>query len=702
MKISLLPLYSQLNPGPGNCPLGCPQVCLVRNRAPQLLPPVGQLCPLSSHQALTCAQLQRGNADIIFNTSATGDGKSLAAFLPTFLVPSFRIMGLYPTIELVEDQAEQQKLYHTLFNLDAGVRIDRLFGAELMRRVVEGESNKFNELLQAIYQKPILLTNPDIFHFITHFQYQNPAIGKDLLPLTLAEWPDLWVFDEFHIFGPHQEAAALNSLIFIRHTQQQLRHFLFTSATPKLEFIELLKKAEFQVVEVKGVYENQDHPGFRQILQAVELEFVELKNSDVFTWLTENIISLRQILERECYGRGLIVVNSVALAGRITRQLQQLLPEVIVNEISGRIDRASRSRIQADLKNAKQPVLIVGTSAVDIGVDFKIHLLVFESSNAATVVQRLGRLGRHSGFSAYTAFVLISDHTPWVIARLEEKLQSGTSVTREVLQDAIAYAFDPPQQFQEYRHRWGGVQAQGMLIRMGFTKVNQPVRDRMIEDFQRVYKNFHPNCNTWFAIGRDEVGKAIQTEILRFRGGSNLQSGVWDGHHFYTYDLLRLIPYATVEVVDREVFLPAAIAAGHSAEEFPDQYISIYVRIQTWVDARFEISLYCNRDRGELKLNELSLINRLSLIGHPQTEVQSCLKKKKLLTFLVPVDRTQPNSHWDVSRTLHLGNLFGLYRLEDGSGQAYACAFNQDALLLEALKWRLKKFNQHQPQSLIF
>jgi len=33
--------------------------------------------------------------------------------------------------------------------------------------------------------------------------------------------------------------------------------------------------------------------------------------------------------------------------------------------------------------------------------------------------------------------------------------------------------------------------------------------------------------------------------------------------------------------------------------------------------------------------------------------------------------------------------MFGLYRLKDDD-QYHACAFNQDALLLEALKWRLK------------
>ena len=120
------------------------------------------------------------------------------------------------------------------------------------------------------------------------------------------------------------------------------------------------------------------------------------------------------------------------------------------------------------------------------------------------------------------------------------------------------------------------------------------------------------------------------------------------------------------------------------------------------MDERFELSLHCNRDSRELEPCKLSLISRLSIVGHPQSDVVTCLSRKNLLTYLVPVNRNNPSSHWDISRTLHLSPVFGLYRVTDGGGQAYACAFNQDALLLEALKWRLKKFCRTQPQSLIF
>jgi CRISPR-associated endonuclease/helicase Cas3 len=711
VKLFLQPLYSQLNPGVENCPLGCIAECLVAQKAPKLQPPSGCVCPLSSHQAKTYKEIIHGDADIICNQAATGDGKTLGANLPGLINPDFRIMGLYPTIELVEDQAEQQNHYNDLFDLDASQRVDRLFGAQLSRRVKQAnKSNKFQELLLAIQQKPILLTNPDIFHYITHFQYFDPADGRDRLPLVLAEWPDLWVFDEFHIFGSHQETAVLNSLAFIRRTQENQcrpRRFLFTSATPKADFIEQLRKAGFKVAAVEGVYANEERIGFRQILQAVELKFVELgKDANTQTWLQEMIPRIQEILNAESKARGLIIVNSVAKAGQVTRLLNDILPGVVVKEVSGRIDRQQRLQVQNDLQNAEKPVLVVGTSAVDVGVDFKIHLLIFESSDSATVMQRLGRLGRHPGFKAYTAYILIPSHTPWVMARLQEKLSPDARVTRDSLADAIAFAFYLPKEFENYRKSWGALQAQGMFWRMTQenAKVSKMIRDRMSEDLQRVYsQDFESARKQWFAMQNNPIGKATQKQLLSFRGGSTLQAAVWDDKNFYTYDLLRLLPYALVEIIDRETFLNAANKLGRGEEEFPEDFINVYLRIQEWVEQRIDnISLQSNRQSSEIKFGELCLIDKLSLIGHPQSDVVTCLRQKKLLTFLVPVNKNKLSSHWEVNHTLNLSPLFGLYRLVDASEEAYACAFNQDALLLEALKWRLKKFTTTRFESSIF
>ncbi len=701
MKIKLKPLYSKLNSKVQSCPLGCQSTCKVKIHYE-----CDSECPLSTHQVETYQQIIQSDADIIFNTSATGDGKSLAAYLPGLLDSQFRIMGLYPTIELVEDQTKQQQEYHARFNLDSAYRIDRLYGMELSRRIKEQDSDHFNILINSIEQKPVILTNPDIFHLITHFSYRNPAKSAETLPFALADFPDLWVFDEFHIFGCHQETAALNSMALIRQASSRKRKFLFTSATPREDFIQQLKQADFKVIEIKGEYNNDGKSGYRQILQEVELEFVHLeKDIKTLDWLCQNSDRIRHSLEAEIQGRGLIIVNSVALAGRVVARLQELLPDVIFREISGRCDRHEKEKTRKQLENENKPVLVVGTSAVDVGVDFKIHLLICEGSDSATVIQRLGRLGRHSGFNNYQAYVLIANHTPWIISRLEEEIKESV-ITREQLTKAVEIAFNPPQQFAQYRHKWGALQAQGMFaqIKKDLTKNESKVIDltlnRVKQDLHSIYGdklnyfNLHPSKEL-----PKEVKHKVKEELIRFRGGSTLQAAVWDEKRFYQYDLLRLLPYALMEIIDRDTYITAATKHNHIAEEFNDRYIDVYLQITEWLDKRLPLEIKCNRYSHKLKIGELFLCDRLTIIRHPQSEVVNCLNGKKLLSFLIYIGK---KSEWDVARILKLNPLFGLYRLTDASGESYACGFNQDAMLLEALKFNLPKKFRDQPGAIIF
>ncbi|MBD2144481.1 type I-D CRISPR-associated helicase Cas3' [Sphaerospermopsis sp. FACHB-1194] len=698
MKISLLPLYSKLNRGVGACALGCMQSCKVKQQAPNF--GEGNNCPLSSHQAETYHAIINSDAEIIFNTSATGDGKSLAAYLASLLNSDFQVISLYPTIELVADQKRQIINYYQKFNLLEIDEIESLYGAKLAELVEQGEkTNKFKELLRIIKHKSVILTNPDIFHLATHSRYQNPAYSRAELAITLGRNPDLYIADEFHIFGSHQEAAILNSLLLIRHNRPKKRplRVLFTSATPKDNFVKLLKNADFKVTSIKGEYESKPNPGYRQICQPIDLEFVQLdRESDAFNWLIQEHEQIRNILHQEGKGRGGIILNSVALVSRTVRELNKLMsPDVKVLEISGRIDKQEREKIHNDLENSEQPVLIVGTSAVDVGVDFRIHLLIFEASDSATFIQRLGRLGRHSGFNHYQGFVLLSGRTPWIKSRLEEKL-TNLEYDRDQFQEIITEVFNAPTVFTEYPKYWGALQAQGMLFSMGSKKagVIEQLKDKISEDLRLVYgEQLDKKRGHWFALGKDEkgVGKAVQQELLRFRGGSDLQAAVWDEGRFYTYDLLRLLAYAEVEIIEREEFLKAAVNADHSHTEFPEKYIQVYLKVQKWSDQRYNIELECDRSSDEIQQCILTFVDKLSIVGHPQTEVNRCLKRQKLLGFLVPVNRTPNNSHWQISQTLYLSPTFGLYRLKDSDGQFYGCAFHQDALLLEAVKWKIRR-----------
>ncbi|MFM6083319.1 MAG: type I-D CRISPR-associated helicase Cas3' [Cuspidothrix sp.] len=748
MKISLLPLYSKLNGGVGACALGCLQTCKVKQQAPNF--GEGNNCPLSSHQAETYAAIFRdaNKPKIIFNTAFTGDGKSLAAYLPGLLNPKFRTIGLYPTIELVKDQERQIKNYYELFNLTPVTRIDSLYGAELARRVEatkeEGKpSRKSEQLRRSIIQKRVILTNPDIFHLITHLRYQDITVAHDQLVNDLAQFPNLYVADEFPIFGVHQETAIINSLLLIRHSRETARplRFLFTSATPKDEFIDQLKKIgtdNLLIEKISSDYISEDRTqaplGYRQICQSVDLDFVHLnKDQDSFNWLEENTNLVRKILndEQQRSGRGVIILNSMAMVRRVVSQLEKELKNdnIIVKEVSGIVDDRDREETRNLLKTANQPVLIVGTSAVDVGVDFEINLLIFESSDSATFTQRLGRLGRHGGFDNYQAFALIPNWMNWIMKKLHDKLEEGQKVNRTIFrEEIIQYAFDPPREFEQYRHCWGALQSQGMLITLSGANikgekqkkerkereaVTQKIRDRMTEDLQKLYGDqLDRKIKHWNCLNKDDTGKAIQDQLLSFRGSSGLQAAVWDENkvypnksRFYTYDLLRLLPHVEVEVITKQEFYSALENANlskpesvkRSPNEFPEAYIQIYLKIKSWNEDKspFLVGLDCDYLTKELTLGTLTVLEGVGILGHPQkreiSKYLSDVKYAKLLAFLIRVDRNYEKSHWDVSNQLHLGSNVGIYRISDQQDQDYACAFNQDALLLEALKWKLKK-----------
>ena len=744
MKVLLKPLYSQLNPGVGHCALGCQEVCRVSAQS-SLCPPQDSTCPLSKHQAETCAIVQSGEADVIFNTAATGDGKSLAAYLPGLLDRNFRIVGLYPTIELVKDQERQIKRYYETFDLDSTERVDSLYGSELARRVEEANKagkpgKKYDELRRSLVQKRIILTNPDIFHLITHLRYQNIATAHDQLLNDLAQIPSLYVADEFHIFGVHQESAILNSLLLLRHSRESQRplRFLFTSATPKKEFYNQLKalhKSNFRIEQVKGEYISEDleqaPAGYRQICQKVELKFVQLeRDKNSLDWLGRHIQAIKNILQSETKrpGRGLIILNSMALVRRTVVQLKTLLePDVIVREVSGIVDDRERSITRQELETATRPVLIVGTSAVDVGVDFDIHLLIFEASDSATFTQRLGRLGRHPGFSQYQAFALIPGWMTWIFDKLRDRLTEGQQVDRKLFREEIVeYAFDAPREFRQYRDYWGALQSQGMLISLSGANlkgekrkyerqerrdVTRQLRDCMADDLRIVYgEKLDKKQKHWFALSNDETGQAIQEELLRFRGGSDLQSAVWDEEksRFYTYDLLKLLPHAEVAVITKKEFwlgLEQANqkfpqSAKRSPAEFPERYIQIYLKLKYWIEDQspFPIELECDYLTRELELCTLTLLEGIVIKSHPQqADLNRYLSTIKLLTFLVPIGKRHYQSHWGVSNDLRLSPTFGIHRISDQQKKPYACAFNQDALLLEALKWKIDRCANTEP-----
>src|SRR6266446_2877307 len=86
---------------------------------------------LLKHQVATWEAINDPEIDVVFNIAMTGDGKSLAAYLPAFKEQK-HIIAMYPTNELIQDQQVSLPKYEQRLGLRMPSSAT-MFGAEITR-----------------------------------------------------------------------------------------------------------------------------------------------------------------------------------------------------------------------------------------------------------------------------------------------------------------------------------------------------------------------------------------------------------------------------------------------------------------------------------------------------------------------------------------------------------------------------------------
>lgn len=155
-----------------------------------------------------------------------------------------------------------------------------------------------------------------------------------------------------------------------------------------------------------------------EMLRATREQVVNVSYAKVMELLSQ-LRSLRSTHPADAkYVPCVIIVNSVVKAIELE---QKLLKAGIAKEhivpIRGMIARAIR-KLHADM------LIVIGTSAIEVGIDFQCDYLIFEAGDAAAFMQRFGRLGRHAPGQA---FLIASDHECRV-------LESSPILTRSELE----------------------------------------------------------------------------------------------------------------------------------------------------------------------------------------------------------------------------------------------------------------------------
>jgi CRISPR-associated helicase Cas3 len=425
---------------------------------------------LYPHQALMLDEWD--NHDAFLLVTKTGSGKTAAAALPLIKRLESAVF-VYPTNELVQDQArsiarllEREAIpfcfltsstraaeYAKAKVVTIGIDTNVLEEWRKVRKLADkGSALKY---LLTTDKPKLIFTNPDILFLIFTLRYRGSAevLGHLQAYQTL-------VVDEFHLYTGVELAHAF----FMIHLARNLGIFkrvILLSATPAPEVRDYVD-ALLQPYEIDAGLQCC-HPvvGSRRAVESVEVTPM-LAGRDIVSSTRDLVLLLRDEIESlysrdasDRYIPAVIIVNSVVNAIRLEDELVQAgFPREAIVPIRGLTARG--------IRHVARKMLAIGTSAIEVGVDFDCDYLVFEAGDAASFMQRFGRAGRHRRGKAY---ILCE-------SRVKEAIQSlSTEVSRAAFEERV-YSWYPVAEARAWFIRtFGGVftvaaQARSLLKRV--------------------------------------------------------------------------------------------------------------------------------------------------------------------------------------------------------------------------------------------
>ncbi len=670
---------------------------------------VPSIFSLHWHQVETYKALCDPDIEVIINTALTGDGKSLAAFLAAMTNRTYTL-SMYPTNELARDQLKQVQGYKDKFKPKYDPQIQRLTAAILEEYVNTGKlPSKLEALENVSSQFEILLTNPDLFHYIHNFYYLRGKIDNpDRLFRRIDEKYKLFVYDEFHIFSSPQVASVINTIVLMKHTANNKRKFLFLSATPNELLNGFLENAgiKYKIINPveAGAYKfesNGNNEGWRQISQPINLSFpqgLEPNMRSSYTWIEENAETvILKFFQDNPNSKGAIILNSIASVKKLLPKFKALFePRWQVRENTGLTGETEKSNSVAEAD------LLLGTSTIDVGVDFQINFLVFEASDAGNFIQRFGRLGRHPGFTTYQAYALIPN---FLVARLfEDKshlLEAGETYDRITFTHAIRDSWIFRNQFTRYPQRWGGLQSYYIYNTL---KSNSHIKDKYLD----IDKKFGTSIQRGLGIKlehmkaqyyrcKSETKEKIINEARSFRGSSQLDCAIYDltnpyepeAERFKMYNLTGILSNFVFELWDKDSFIEKAKDVGISTKRF-DKALC-YLKLRDFREVREDWYFYYPGNIREFAATaKVQLLKNLEICqphGSGIQKISDAVSRRNLVCYVCDRDRNFLRA--TLGLPMHL-QIYPLTNEPEDRKPSYSIAFGQDALLLETVTWHLK------------
>lgn len=311
-----------------------------------------------------------------------GFGKTFAALIPSLIEQRKKTFFVFPSNALVEAQYSSVKSRLTEWGFERYVPL-KLTGDDLLKHMSELNYNTKGKALQDLLTREIenvIFTNIDIMFNILSQKYSKRREIVSTLKASRV------IFDEFHFYK--NITAVLLGAMYEKLVSLFTKDIYFLSATPCENILELLTeihpiKTTLSIQDtVDSTPSDEKEVMFPTQLQVSPVQFEQDVVESALTFVSAN------------YDRnplGMVILDSIRDSIILARKLKE----------NGFNEVFLYTGLKKERVDSIQKGVIVGTSAIEVGIDKKVDYLFFEANNTTTFLQRFGRVGRKGQGIAY-------------------------------------------------------------------------------------------------------------------------------------------------------------------------------------------------------------------------------------------------------------------------------------------------------------
>ena len=316
-------------------------------------------------------------------------------------------------------------------------------------------------------------------------------------------------------------------------------------------------------------HDSLDSPDWSRICASFDLHF-HATGRRTEEWVENHYQLIAKWFAENPNSRGAIIVNSVAVAKRICSFLKERKEAgdfpLSIGENTGLSNQEERRFA------LHESDLLVGTSTVDVGVDFKINFLVFEAIDSGSWIQRLGRLGRHSEYEKPDGTVMKFEHfaahsllPKYAYERVEQIIPSNPEIDKKSLidlmrnEDEEKRIFSPINDFRNYRKTWGWLHASHIINTLGDPQLRENYaseREKLTQVYFDIFEtNIEMRSTKWYFAVKKNQPEIIDAGVIQFRGKTPFTCGILDetDGKIKNYNLLWVLQNAEVEYMENQI-----------------------------------------------------------------------------------------------------------------------------------------------------